>query len=334
MNIFVADTLALPAVSSMRLLGAHVTVAPESTAVDLEARLGDSEILVVRSTRVSAAAIRAAPSLGLIVRAGAGVNTIDVNAATEQGVYVANCPGKNAQAVAELVIGLLIALDRHIVDAATDLRAGAWGKKRYGNGLGLHGRTLGLLGFGATGQAVARAAAALGMRVCAWSRSLTPARATAQGISYCATPLEVARQADAVSVHLAAAADTFHFINGKFLNQMRPGAYFINTARGEIVDSAALKEAIRRKGLRVALDVFEGEPARDGEPLADRELAGMVIGTPHIGASTQEAAEAVAREVVRVIGSYVGGGVPINSINAPRARGVAAPAAVEPEYAY
>jgi D-3-phosphoglycerate dehydrogenase len=317
----------------MSLLGADVILEPDVSAAELPRRIGESEILVVRSTAVTEETIASAPRLELIVRAGAGVNTIDVNSASERGIYVANCPGKNAQAVAELVIGLLVALDRHIVDAATALRAGQWHKNLYGNGRGLHGRQLGILGLGATGQAVAHAASGLGMGVHAWSRSLTPQRAAAAGIHFCATPLELARQVDAVTIHLAANAATYHCINQKFLSQMRRGAYLINTSRGALVDTAALKAAIIEKGLRVALDVFEDEPAASGEPFADVELARMVVGTPHIGASTQEAAEAVAREVVRVIGSYVAGGKPINALNAPRAL-ITANHAPEPEYAY
>jgi D-3-phosphoglycerate dehydrogenase len=293
----------------------------------------DAEILIVRSTRVTAEAISAAPSLRLIVRAGADISTIDVNTASANGIYVANCPGKNAHAVAELVVGLLVALDRRILDAAQALREGSWSKRTFGQARGLNGLTLGLMGFGATGQAVANAARVLGMNIIVWSRSLTPQHATAVGVGYCDTALELARRSDAISIHLAANAETYHLVNRRFLQNMRDGAYLVNTARGEIIDTAALKNAIRLKGLRVALDVFEHEPGNDHQPFTDRDLAGMVLGTPHIGASTRQAADAVAREVVRVVGSYIGSGVPVNAINAPRSLAQAF-AEDEAEYAF
>ncbi len=273
--------------------------------------------MIVRSTRVDEATINAAPFLELIVRAGAGINMIDVNAAARKGVYVANCPGKKASAVAELVIGLLITLDRRIVEATNDLRDGDWKKSRYAYGMGLAGNKFGIIGLGATGHAVAQAARGLGMEVAAWSRSLTPQTAARFGITFCATPEEVARRADVVSIHLAANSSTYHFIDRRFLAQMRDGAYLINTSRGEIIDAAALKEAIHRKSLRVALDVFENEPAKDGPYFEEVEMAKMIVATPHLAASTKQAIEAISREVVRVIGTYMGTGVPPNVVNAP-----------------
>lgn len=319
-EILIADPIANSAVAALQSLRADVTFRPDLTAAQLAAAMSDVSILIVRSTRVDEAAIAAAPYLELIVRAGAGINTIDVNAATRNGVYVANCPGRNAAAVAELVVGLLIALDRRIVEATNDLRNGRWHKRSYAYGMGLAGNKFGILGLGATGQAVARAARGLGMEVAAWSRNLTPQTAAHYGIAYCATPEEVARCADVVSIHLAADSSTYHFVNRRFLSQMRDGAYLINTSRGEIVDTAALKEAVHRKSLRVALDVFEDEPAQDGPYFKDVDLAQMIIATPHLAASTRQAMEAISREVIRVIGAYMATGVPLNVINAPASK--------------
>lgn len=317
MQVLIADVMHDNAPNAIRQLGVDVAYRPALTAVTLQDHLADADVLIVRSTHVTESAIEKAPRLKLIVRAGAGVNTIDVNAASEQGVYVANCPGQNASAVAELVIGLLLALDRQIVDAALDLRRGVWGKVRYGGGLGLHGRTLGIIGFGKTGQMVARAAKGLGMRVAVWSRSLTAQRAAIFDVDYCPTPEALARSSHAVSVHLAATSDTFHFISTPFFNALPPDAMFINTSRGEIVDTQALKTAVRTRGLRAGLDVYENEPPAGATRFLDAELANMVIGTPHIAASTVQAMAAVAQEATHVVAHFLATGVPANVVNAP-----------------
>ena len=179
-----------------------------------------------------------ASKLSLIVRAGAGVNTIDVEAANQRGIYVTNCPGKNSAAVAELAIGLLIACDRRIVSATNDLRSGQWRKKEYGKARGLRGRTLGIIGVGMIGKEVIRRAHGLGMQVVAWSRSLNEALAAELGVTYCASPLEVAQCSDAVSIHVAAAPETNKLVGREFLDAMKNGAILINAARGEVVDRA------------------------------------------------------------------------------------------------
>ena len=315
MKVLIADTLSPKTVSELEELGAEVTMNPELTADDLAGALGDAEVLIVRSTKIHAPAIDAAPCLSLIIRAGAGVNTIDLDFASSKGIYVANCPGKNTDAVAELAIGLLIAADRQIVNAASDMRLGAWKKKEYGKANGLKGRTLGIIGVGAIGEAVIRRAKGLEMNVIGWSRSLTEKKAGALGIGYCAKPEDVAEQADAISVHLAANSDTTHFIGKKFLSCMKDGAILVNTSSGEVVDTKALKDAIAEKQLRVGLDVYENEPAATANVFEDKELADAVTGTPHIGASTNQAAEAVADEVVRIVRAYKVTGKPTNAVN-------------------
>ena len=243
MKVLIADKLSEKTVSALKALGAEVTVNADLTAEQLPQGIGDSEILIVRSKKVNAATINAATALSLIIRAGAGVNTIDLKAASARGIHVANCPGKNTDAVAELAIGLLIAADRRIVAATNDLRAGKWNKKEYGKARGLKDRTLGIIGLGSIGKAVAKRAQGLEMKVIAWSRSLTPEKAKELGIGYCSSPQQVAEQADAVSVHIAAKSDTEHMIGKEFLSKMKDGAILINAARGEVVDTAALKEA-------------------------------------------------------------------------------------------
>lgn len=315
MKILIADKLSANAVSELEAFDNDVTMKPELTADDLPNVLGDVEVLVVRSTKVTAAAIEAARSLSLIIRAGAGVNTIDLEAASHRGIHVANCPGKNTDAVAELVIGHLIAADRRIVSATNDLRAGEWRKKEYGKSRGLKGRVLGIVGLGAIGKAVARRAQGLEMNVIAWSRSLTEEKAKALGIAYCESPEKVAQWADAVTVHIAAKPETAHIVDKDFLSLMKDGAILINASRGEVVDTAALKDAIKKKNLRVGLDVYENEPTGGEAAFEDKELAEMVSCTPHIGASTDQASEATAEEVVRIVKSFKETGRPDNAVN-------------------
>ncbi|MCP4406033.1 MAG: hydroxyacid dehydrogenase [bacterium] len=316
MKILIADKLADVTIEQLQALGAEVTMNPDLNAENLPNALGDSEVLVVRSTKVTQAAIEAAPSLSLIIRAGAGVNTIDLDSAGSHGIHVSNCPGKNTAAVAELAIGLLIAADRHIVNAGNDLRNGKWRKKTYGGkARGLKGRVLGIIGLGSIGKAVVKRAQGLEMHVAAWSRSLSPESAEALGIEYLDSPQKVAEMADAISVHLAATADTKHFINKDFLARMKHGAILINSSRGNVVDTLALKEAIVEKDLRVGLDVYENEPA-GGEAAFDAlELAAAVTCTPHVGASTAQASEAIANEVVNIVKSYRDTGTPVNVVN-------------------
>lgn len=314
MKILVVDKLSDAVNAQLEKLGGRV-ICKSVSAEELPQNLADIEILIVRSTKVTAEAIKSAPLLSLIIRAGAGVNTIDLDAASSRGIHVANCPGKNTAAVAELAIGLLIAADRRIVNAAIDLRNGKWRKKEYSKASGLKDRTLGIIGLGSIGKAVAERAKGLGMNVIAWSRSLTPEAAEEMKIGYCASLPEVAEKADAISVHLAYAAEMKHLIGKDFLFRMKSGAIFVNTSRGEIVDTAALKDAIKAKGLNVAADVFEKEPAGGEADFVDTELAQMITGTPHIGASTEQASEAIAAEVVKIVESYKRTGRPLNTVN-------------------
>jgi len=315
MNVLIVDKLSSEVTKSLEALGLKVEVRDYLDADTLPGALKYTDILVVRSTKVTAAAIQAAPVLSLIIRAGAGVDTIDLPAASAQGIYVANCPGKNTAAVAELAIGLLVAADRRIVDATAALRNGAWRKKEFGKARGLAGRTLGILGYGAIGRAVARRALGLEMKVLAWSRSLTPEAAEADGIGYAASPQELAAACDAVSVHLALTPETKHLVGAQFLEALRPGAILVNTSRGPLVDTAALRAAIASKGLRVGLDVFEGEPSGGECEWSDKELAALATCTPHVGASTDQASEAVAAEVVRIIRTFIATGNPPGTVN-------------------
>ncbi len=315
MKVLIADRLSDKTVAALKALKLEVTVNPDLTADNLPEAINDADILVVRSTKVTSKTIAAAKNLSLIIRAGAGVNTIDLPTANTRGIYVSNCPGRNTEAVAELAVGLLIAADRQIANATFDLRNRMWKKKEYGKARGLKGRTLGIVGFGAIGKAVARRAQSLEMKVAAWSKHFTEETAAQHGVVYAPDLGTLARQSDAISINVAYKPETHHVIDWSFLESMKDGAILINTSRGEVVDTAALKEAVRSKKLRIGIDVFENEPAGGEGEFTDTELAALVTATPHIGASTDQASEAIADEVVRIVRSFQETGVPLNTVN-------------------
>ncbi len=318
MNILVVDRMAESAIQELRKLGSNVRYEPDLSGKKLHDQISKVEILIVRSTRVEAEMIENAEKLSLIIRAGSGVNNIDLHTASIHGVHVANCPGMNTDAVAELTIGLLIAADRQIVNATHDLREGRWRKKYYSNSRGLRHRTLGLLGFGSIGRAVASRARGLDMNVIVWSRSLSDAIADHFEVERCDTINEVAERSDAVSVHLSATENTHHLVDEEFFSLMSEEAIFVNTSRGEVVDTKALQQAIEEQNLRVGLDVFEDEPASADDTFTQTDLARKITATPHIGASTDQASEAIANSVVDIVRSYIQTGRPINTINVRR----------------
>lgn len=319
MKILVADAFPADRLQDLAALGLEVEVRADVPAKDLPAAAAGASILVVRSKQVGAEVFERAPGLSLVVRAGAGVNTIDVAAASRRGVYVTNCPGQNSIAVAELAIGLLVALDRRIPDNVAALRAGRWDKKRFSEAEGLFGRTLGVAGVGAIGREVATRARALGMRVVAWSRSLDDARARALGVERAPDLVALARASDALSLHLPLARETRGVISREVLEALRPGALLVNTARAELVDQDALLELAAAGRLRVGTDVFAGEPEK-GQAEFDSALAKLpgVYGTHHIGASTTQAQDAIARETVRIVEAFVRTGQVPNCVNVAR----------------
>src|SRR6266849_742151 len=317
MLVLIADKFEQSGRDGLQAIGCEISFQPDLKDDALIKAIGKAkpDVLVVRGTKVTEPMLAAGP-LKLIVRAGAGYNTIDVAAASRRGIYVSNCPGKNSIAVAELSFALILALDRRIADAVIALRAGQWNKKEFAKARGLFGRKLGLVGLGKIGQEMIPRAKAFGMPVVAWSRSLTDEKAAELGVERMETPLEVAREADIVSVHVALKPDTRMLTGPDFFRSMRDGAYFINTSRGEVVDQAALVEAINSKGIRAGLDVFAIEPTSAVAEFAD-PIAGeaSVYGTHHIGASTDQAQEAIAAETVRIIQSFKETGQVPNVVN-------------------
>ncbi|GAA2363574.1 hypothetical protein GCM10009854_49150 [Saccharopolyspora halophila] len=321
MRILVAD--AFPEQHRNRLAEAHdCAYEPDTTAEQLPARLGGCEVLVVRSTRVTAEALENADALRLVIRAGSGTNTIDCDAASRLGIRVANVPGRNAIAVAELAFALLLSLDRNVPDNVADLRAGRWDKKRYSKARGIFGRDVGVIGLGQIGLAFAERAAAFGTRVHAVAKpgrdSETQERARAIGITFVDDLPELARTCDVLSVHLPATDSTRHLVDRELLAQVRPGTIILNTARGDLIDEDALIEAMDAKGVRAGLDVYADEPSTG---TIDSRLAAHpnVYGTHHIGASTEQAQEAVACEVVRMVEEFASGTV-LHCVNPEAAR--------------
>ncbi len=317
MKVLIADKFEQSGIDGLKALGCEVLSEPELKDDLLAARLKELQVpvLIVRSTKVTKEMIEGS-GLSLIIRAGAGYNTIDVNAASANGVKVANCPGKNAAAVAELAWGLIIACDRKIPDNVSELREGKWNKKGFGKAAGLRGKTLGLVGFGNIGQAMAEVARAFGMQVLVYSRWLRDEDAAKFGVTRATDLAEIASKAEVISVHSALSSDTKGMLDQAFFEQVRPGVIFVNTARAEIVDQAALERAIESKGLKVGLDVFENEPATaEGSYEGTLKSNLKVYATHHIGASTDQAQEAVASETVRIVEEFMRDGSVPNAVN-------------------
>ena len=333
MNVLVADKFEKSGIEGLKAAGCDVIYEPDLKDDALAEAIGSSgaDVLVVRSTKVTAPMLDAG-RLGLIVRAGAGYNTIDVAGASKRGIYVSNCPGKNAIAVAELAFGLILSLDRRIPENVAELRAGKWNKKEYSKAQGLYGKTLGLLGVGSIGREMIRRAAGFGLNVVLWSRRYAGQEGTLSDvelreldlesvarlvrIELAPTPGDVAARADILSVHVALGPDTKGMVNRELLGRMKPGAMFINTARGEVVDHAALADAVKEKQLRVGLDVFGNEPATATGDFSDALTSlPAVHGTHHIGASTDPAQEAIAAETVRIVRTYKDTGRVPNVVN-------------------
>jgi D-3-phosphoglycerate dehydrogenase len=319
MNILIADKFPEANLQQFKSLGCEVTYNPAVKAEDLPAAVVGHKILVVRGKKVSGNALKAADQLSLVLRAGAGVNTIDVKTASALGIFVTNCPGKNSIAVAELVFALILSLDRRIPENVAALRAHQWNKKEFSKADGLFGRTLGVVGVGSIGREVIKRAHAFGLEVLAWSRSLDAASAAELGATHISDMDELFRLADIVTLHVALKPETTKLVNAARLAIMRPNAILINTARGEIMDQAALQEALASKRIRAGLDVFENEPGEGTAPFSSPLLdLPNLHGTHHIGASTEQAQTAIADEAVRIVSTFVKTGVVLNCVNNAR----------------
>ncbi len=326
MKILCADALADELLQPLRDAGHEVFVEPDLDADSLPTRLeGDTvEVLVVRSTKVTEAALAASGSLGLVVRAGAGTDNVDKVAASARGIYVSNVPGQNAVAVAELAMALLLAIDRHIATGMADLRSGTWNKGVYSKAEGILGKELAIIGLGEIGFALAERARAFGMTISALRKpgrsDASLSRIRSAGIRLVDSMDELLANADVVSLHVPKAPETVGMVDAEFLSKMKDGAVLLNTARGEVVEEAALVAAMDARGIRAGLDVWPGEPsAKSGEWSSPLSTHPNVVGSHHIGASTAQAQAAVAAGTVGVIDAYLAGRVEncVNLVNEP-----------------
>ncbi|OGV27373.1 MAG: phosphoglycerate dehydrogenase [Ignavibacteria bacterium RIFOXYA2_FULL_37_17] len=316
MKVLIADNFPNKYVEKIKSLVKEVIFEPKLKENDLQNHIKGIDILVVRSTVVNAECIEKSDRLSLIIRAGAGVNTIDIKSANKKGIYITNCPGKNSIAVAELAMGLICAIDRRIPDNVIDFRNGKWNKALYSKADGLAGKTLGVVGTGQIGSELIKRAKAFGLNIIAWSRSLTDKKAEEMEIERAASLEELFSSSDIISVHLAQTAETKKIISKELISKLKKGAYFINTARAGVVDETALIEAAKSGNIFLGLDVFNNEPeGKEGElstPI--RELPNVYL-THHIGASTEQAQNAVAEETCNIIADYVNAGVIRNWVN-------------------
>lgn len=313
LRILVADTLPRPALDELEQRGHECVVDTSLGKSDLAQAIPGFDVLVVRSTKVGEQVIAAGDRLALVIRAGAGTNTIDTAAAASRGVLVANVPGRNSAAVAELTMGLLIAVDRRIADNVADLRAGQWRKKAHSSASGLLGSTMGIVGLGAIGLELAVRASAFGIKVQALDKPRSAAAeslATELGITMLPSLEQLVRSSDIISLHAPSTRSTRNLVDREFLGWMRPGAILLNTSRGDLVDEEALLEALERGAVRAGLDVYREEPpGGSGAWVSEVAQHPAVVGTHHIGASTAQAQSATAEGVVEIVDAYTQGAV-------------------------
>jgi len=311
-TVLIADKFPDQYVQEMKDLDLEVIYSPKLGENDLPEAAKDVDILVVRSTVVNEAAIKASKKLNLIIRAGAGVNNINIAAANQKGIYVANCPGMNSIAVAELAIGLMISLDRRIPDNVIDFKNSKWNKGEYSKAEGLFGKTLAIIGVGNIGKEVAKRALAFGMNV--YGKDIS--RIEGVSIKDFSEMDKILPMADIISLHLPATPQTKGLFNKEMFSYLKPGAFLINTARADLIDEDAMLEAIKEKNIRVAIDVFKGEPeAKSGEVKSKLQDNPNIYVTHHIGASTEQAQNAVAAETVKIIKDYICSGLIAHWVN-------------------
>lgn len=306
LKVLVADKFPDKYIQQMKDLDLEVIYEPKLGEKDLPEAAKDVDIVVVRSTVVNEETINNSKKLNLIIRAGSGVNNINIAAANKKGIYVTNCPGMNAVAVAELAIGLMISLDRFIPDNVADFNKGIWNKDKYSKGKGLKGKTLGLIGVGNIGKEVAKRALAFEMNV--YGKDIT--RIEGVQIKDFSEMDQLLPLCDIVTIHLPATPQTKGLFNKQMFSYMKNGAYLINTSRHDIIVEDDLLEAIKEKNIRYACDVFKGEPeAKSGEVSSKLQNNPNIYVTHHIGASTEQAQDAVAQETVNIIKKFVHSGV-------------------------
>ena len=313
-KVLVTDALQEVGVEALRKEGLDVTVVPTLPKAELCDRIGEFHGLIVRSaTKVTADVIEAGKNLVVIGRAGAGVDNIDVEAASQRGIVVMNTPGGNTIAVTEHTLALLLALARKVPQAHSVLKGGKWEKERFG-GIEVYGKTLGIMGLGRIGSEVARRALGLKMRVIAYDPYLAQEVAQRMGVELVELD-QLYSESDFISIHVPLTKETRSFIGAAEFKKMKDGVRLINCARGGVIDEAELATAIRQgKVGGAALDVFEKEPVPKDHPLLGLD---QVIVTPHLAASTEEAQIQVAVSIAEQIADVLIRGIVQNAVNAP-----------------
>lgn len=308
MKVLIADLFSQSALDELATSGIEVVYEHALNGDSLKNALTTiaPNVLVVRSTKVTSEHIQAATGLELIIRAGAGVDNIDIAAASKYSIFVANCPGKNSVAVAELVLGHILSVDRRLPENYTLLKQGKWNKGAFAECTGIKGRKLGIVGLGAIGREVAVRARSFGMEICGFDPFVTPEGAHQMGVEFLPSIEEVARASDIITFHVPSTPSTKGVINSHLLSVCRENIVIINTSRGDLANEAEiLKELDARPGFWYACDVYSGEPAAKEcdfvHPLASHP---KVYGSHHIGASTKQAETAIGLEALRIIVQY------------------------------
>ena len=329
MNILIADAFPETLAGRAEQMGHTVSYMPDLGSDDLPDCIQGINVLVVRSTLVTRECVNRSDDLSLVIRAGSGVNTIDLAACAERGIFVSNCPGLNSVAVAELTMAHILSLDRNIPDCVADLRNGIWNKAKYAKlSRGLKGLRLGIIGFGNIGREVARRAEAFEMKIMVFDPHLEQSFIEMQGADYCASVGDLCAASDIITVHVPLSDDTEGLLDSETFDRMKQGAYVINTSRGSVIDERAFLKAAGEKGIRCGFDVFPDEPGSKSCPYTSLLASSpCVYGTHHIGASTQQAQIAVAQEVLDLLRIYGEGGRIRNCVNletSSRARAVLA----------
>ncbi len=311
-KVLVADKFPDKHIQQLKDMDLDVVYSPKLGENDLPEAAIESDILVVRSTIVNADTINKSKNLNLIIRAGSGVNNINIPAANQKGIYVANCPGMNSVAVAELAMGLMISLDRRIPDNVIDFRNGKWNKGEYSKAEGLMGKNLGIIGVGNIGKEVAKRALAFGMNV--YGKDIS--RIEGVMIKDFSEMDQIIPMCDIITIHLPSTPQTKGLFNKQMFSYMKPNSLLINTSRADVIDEDALLEAIKEKNVRAAVDVFKGEPeGKAGEVRSKLQDNPNIYVTHHIGASTEQAQDAVADETIRIIKDYVHSGIIAHWVN-------------------
>jgi len=311
MKIFISDPVDEQCVDLLKQEGFAVVYQPGLDAGNLKSALADADALIVRSqTKVTAGILESAKKLKVVGRAGAGVDNIDVDAATRKGVVVMNTPGGNTISTAEHTLSMMFALARNIPQANQSLREGKWDRKKF-TGTELNGKLVGLIGLGRVGSEVAKRCLAFGMDVIAYDPLVSSESAAKLGVRLAELP-EIFQTADIISVHSPLTAETRNLINAKTLAQCKKGVRIINCARGGIVHEKDLLQALESEQVAAAaLDVFEQEPPADHSLIRHPH----VVSTPHLGASTEEAQEKVAIQIAHQIADFLLGRGVSGSVN-------------------